>query len=111
MFLKKGSIERKLYPGAGGEHIGTVALGKKVDRLYVVMNGFEIGFDGSRDNKLKDVAINLSVLHKDGEDTAELHCKFRLNDENTSGDSFWALCDYVLIGDDYTPATGLPSSL
>ena len=68
------------------------------------MNGFEIGFDGG-DNNVKDIRVNLSVTHADGSDTAELHCKFKLNDENTSGDTFWALCDYVLIGEDYKPST------
>ncbi len=110
MFLKKGSIERKLYPGAGGRYTGSISLGKKTSRLYVVMNGFEIGFDGGEDNKLKDVAVNLSVQHTDGADTAELRCMFKLNDENTSGDSFWASCDYLLIGEDYIPPTGLPTS-
>jgi hypothetical protein len=103
MFLKKGSIPKKLYPGAGGEHIGTIALGKRVSRLYVVMNGFEIGFNNG-DNHIKDACVNLSVRHVDGSDTAELHCKFKLNDQNTSGDTFSALCDYVLIGEDYSPA-------
>jgi hypothetical protein len=110
MFLKKGSIERKLYPGAKGEHVGIIPLGKKVNRLYVVMNGFEVAFDGG-DNHVKNMAVNLSVKHTNGDDHAELHCKFQLNDENTSGDTFWALCDYVLIGEDYKLPTGLPTSV
>jgi hypothetical protein len=105
MFLKKGSIPELLYPGAGGENISTISLGKKVNRLYVVMNGFQIGFrDG--DNHVKDICIDLGVRHTDGSDTAELHCKFKLNDENTSGDTFLARCDYVLIGEDYKLPVG-----
>ncbi|MDZ4823399.1 MAG: hypothetical protein SH856_08065 [Flavobacteriales bacterium] len=101
MFLKKGSIPKKLYPGAGGEHIGTIALGKKAKQLYAVMRGFEADY-GSDDNHVKNIQVKLSVIHTDGTDTAELHCKFKFNDDNTSGDTFWASCDYLLIGENYT---------
>jgi hypothetical protein len=63
MFLKKGTIPELLYPGAGGENISTISLGKKVSRLYVAMNGFEIGFRNG-DNHVKDISVDLSVLHK-----------------------------------------------
>ena len=104
MFFKKGGIPRKLYPGNGGEHIGALDLGRKVDNLYVVMNGFDIQYDVG-DNHLKRMKVDLSVKHTNGSNTAELHCKFNLNDENASGDTFWAACDYVLIGQEHSLVT------
>ena len=111
MFLKKGSIGKRLYPANGGNYTGTISLGKKVKNLYIVMNGFEMNYGDlsgdSFDNHVQDVAVNLSVLHTNGNDTAEVRCKFKLNDDNTSGDSFYALCDYVLIGEIYTTADAI----
>lgn len=111
MFLKKGSIGKSLYPAGGGNYTGTISLGKKVKNLYIVMNGFEMNYGDlsgkSFDNKVQDIAVNLSVIHTNGTDMAEIRCKFRLNDDNVSGDSFYALCDYVLIGEVFTTADSM----
>ena len=104
MFLKKGSIPKLLYPGNGGEHIEAIDLGRRVDNLYVVMNGFDIEYhDG--DNHIKRMQVDLGIRHTNGSSTAELHCKFKLNDENTSGDTFLAACDYLLIGQEHSLPT------
>ena len=97
MYLKSGRIPRKIYPGPGGEHVETISLGQHVDKLFVVMNGFDLSFDEDA-HYIKKAVVNLWVVHVSGSKTAELHCTFNLNDANTSGDTFWALCDYVLIG-------------
>jgi len=106
MFLKKGAIPKRLYPGSGGEFVETISLGRKVNRLYVVMNGFETEFTEGAYN-VGNITVNLSVRHTDGSDTAQLHCKFRLSSDSTWGGTFSALCDYVLIGENYTPSAGI----
>jgi hypothetical protein len=97
MYLKSGRIQKKLYPGGGGVHSEEIDVNPNVRQLKAVMNGFEIQFDG-RDNHIQKMCVNLSVAHETGQDKASLKCSFNLQDENTSGDAFWALCDYVLIG-------------
>lgn len=97
MYLKSGRIEKKLYPGNGGEHVETLSLGQTVNQLFVVMNGFEVSFDEGA-HYVKDIVVNLWVDHTPGSNSAVLHCRFKFNDANTSGDTFWALCDYLLIG-------------
>ncbi len=104
MFLQKGGIPKELYPGNGGEQIGTIDPGRRVDNLYVVMNGFDIQYEDG-DNHIKCMQMDLGVRQTNGNSTAELHCNFKLNNENASGDSFWAACDDVLIGYEHSLAT------
>lgn len=97
MFFKGGRIPKKLYPGNGGTHSQEIEVPTNVENLYAVMNGFVIEYSGG-DNHIKKMEIDLHVHHTAGAPTATLKCDFNLRDENTSGDTFWAGCDYLLIG-------------
>jgi hypothetical protein len=97
MFLLGGRIPKKLYPGVGGTHSQEIEVPGNVENLYAVMNGFVIEYSGG-DHHIKKMEIDLHVHHEPGMTTATLKCDFNLRDENTSGDTFWAACDYLIIG-------------
>ena len=97
MFLLGGRIPKKLYPGPGGTHSQEFAVPANIENLYAVMNGFFIEYSDG-DHHIQKMEIDLHIHREAGASTATLNCDFHLRDENTSGDTFWAGCDFLIIG-------------
>ena len=99
MSLKSGRFDLVMNPGIGADRKMTVALGQPVQKLYAVLNGFEMRY-GNHDNHIKRMVVDLSVVHTPGASTAEVHCVFKFNDDDpTDGDTVFTRCDYLLIGE------------